>query len=218
MRAPSWPSWRRTRASGRRPPTSVFFGGGTPSLLPARTWPAILDAVAPAPGPRSPSSATPRPSLRRCSPATGTAGVTRMSFGVQSMVPDVLAALGPGARPRRGAPGRGASPAGRLRRRLQRRPDLRRRRGDRRGWQQSLAGVLGLDPAPAHVSAYALTVEARHPAGPGPRPPSRPRRPGRQVRGRRRPAARRAGMRWYEISNWARPGRVPPQPALLGPG
>ena len=58
------------------------------------------------------------------------AGVTRLSFGVQSMVPHVLAALGrqhdvPSVR-RAVDGGRG----GRIRRVLQRRPDLRRRRRD----------------------------------------------------------------------------------------
>ena len=58
----------------------------------------------------------------------------------------------------------------------------------------------------------------RAPRWPPTRPPSRRRRPGRQVPARRR-ALRRTGLEWYEISNWARPGHaVPAQPPLLGAG
>ncbi len=81
-------------AADAPPATSVFFGGGTPSLVPAD---ALMDALA----------AIPRASgaevTVECNPDTVTpelfetyraGGVTRVSLGVQSMVPHVLTALG----------------------------------------------------------------------------------------------------------------------------
>ena len=76
------------------PATSVFFGGGTPSLLPADLLVGILDAV-----PRAPDCEV----TVECNPDTVTpalldayraGGVNRLSFGVQSMAPHVLAGLG----------------------------------------------------------------------------------------------------------------------------
>ena len=136
--------------------TSVFFGGGTPSLLPAELLVAILDAV-----PRTGDAEV----TVECNPDTVTpgllaayraGGVNRLSFGVQSMAPHVLAALGrthdPAGVERAVAGARaagfdnfnvdliygaaGESPA---------------------DWQATLDAALTLDPP--HVSAYALTVE-----------------------------------------------------------
>src|SRR5688500_1103156 len=76
------------------PATSVFFGGATPSLLPADLLVGILAAV-----PRRPDAEV----TVECNPDTVTpelldayraGGVTRLSFGVQSMTAHVLSALG----------------------------------------------------------------------------------------------------------------------------
>ncbi len=80
--------------------TSVFFGGGTPSLVPPHALMDVLDAV-----PIAPDVAASRnvEVTVECNPDTVSEamfatyrarGVTRLSFGVQSMVPHVLRALG----------------------------------------------------------------------------------------------------------------------------
>jgi putative oxygen-independent coproporphyrinogen III oxidase len=193
------------RASSRwRTPTTVYVGGGTPSLLPRGALSRILAAIdAPADAEvtveANPESATP-PFLEEARAS----GVTRVSLGAQSFVPHVLAGLG-----RRHDPAtvRSAvreinalgfasfnldliygSPA-------ESDADL----------EATLAALLGLKGAPPHVSAYALTVEAGTPLA---RDPAR--HPDDDVCARRyemiddRLAA--AGYRWYEISNWAKPG------------
>ena len=147
----------------RGPATSVFFGGGTPSLLPAELVLAVLEAVSDRVGLASGAEVT-----VECNPETVTGdklsayragGVTRLSFGVQSMVPHVLAALGRQHEPasvRRAAYLAGeAGFAGAYNTDL-----IFGAAGETMGdWEASLAGVLALDPPPAHVSAYALTVE-----------------------------------------------------------
>src|SRR5258708_2109839 len=74
--------------------TSIFFGGGTPSLIPGEQLTRILDAIE-----RTDSAEV----TVECNPdsvdaakldAYRRAGVDRLSFGVQSMVPHVLASLG----------------------------------------------------------------------------------------------------------------------------
>ncbi len=101
----------RGTAAGLPPASSVFFGGGTPSLLTPAQIALILGAV-----PRQPDAEV----TIECNPETvdthklcgyRDAGVTRLSFGVQSMVPHVLSGA------RAGAPG-GCGPAGRVRRRF----------------------------------------------------------------------------------------------------
>ncbi len=206
--------------SGPVPPaSSVFFGGGTPSLLPAELLVGILAAV-----PRRPDAEV----TVECNPDTVTpellaayraGGVTRLSLGVQSMAPHVLAALG-----------RTHDPAG-----VERAVAAAREAGfdnfnldliyggageTPADWRATLEAALALDPP--HVSAYALTVEAGTPLA---------RRIGAgEVTGpddddqaekylAADAALTAAGRPWYEISNWARPGLgMPPQPPLLGPG
>ena len=72
-------------------------------------------------------------------------------------------------------------------------------------WMSSLRGVLALDPTPPHVSAYALQVEPGTPLGRDPK-----RHPDDDVQARRYELAdealQAAGLAWYEISNWSRPG------------
>ncbi len=115
------------------------------------------------------------------------AGVTRVSFGVQSMVPHVLAGLGR----RHGPPScvvRAVALAGRGGLRLgERRPHLRGRRGDRRRLgRHSLETVLALDPPPAARERLRPHRRARHPARRRPVTPSRRRRPGAPLRAGRR--------------------------------
>ena len=198
------------------PATSIFVGGGTPSLVPPADLVAVLDAV-----PRAPACEV----TVECNPDTVTAelaesyavgGVTRVSVGVQSMVDHVLHALG-----RTHDPANVRRAVTRLRDR--RHPDVQPRRHLRRG-----GGVAGgLDSArssasstssPPHVSAYALTVEPGTPLADDPAPASRRRRPGREVP----VAAERAGGGGPALVRDLQLGptgpRVPPQPALLVDG
>jgi oxygen-independent coproporphyrinogen-3 oxidase len=187
--------------------TSVFFGGGTPSLLPARQLVRILDAVPRAPGAEVTVECNPDSVDAAKLAAYRAAGVDRLSFGVQSLVPHVLASLG-----------RTHDPDGAARAvRLARDAGFARVNVDlifgaagetRDDWRRTLDGALALGPD--HVSAYALTVEPATPLG------------RRVAEGLVAPpddddqadkytladvALRAAGLEWYEISSWATPGQ-----------
>jgi putative oxygen-independent coproporphyrinogen III oxidase len=129
-------------------------------------------------------------------------GVNRISLGVQSMVDHVLVALG-----------RTHDPAN-----VRRAVDYVRDAGiptlnldliygvageSRDDWQHTLDEALALDPP--HVSAYALTVEAGTPLA-----DDSTRHPDDDDQAEKYLAAsaalEAAGLAWYEISNWARPG------------
>lgn len=80
-----------------RPAATVFFGGGTPTLLPAENLARMLDAVREhhglAPGAEVTSEANPDSVDRDYLQTLKDAGFTRVSFGMQSAVPHVLATL-----------------------------------------------------------------------------------------------------------------------------
>ena len=131
---------RAIEREGMPAATSVFFGGGTPSRLPAD----LLVSVSSTPCPRRPGAEV----TVECNPEDVTAellatyraaGVTRVSLGVQSTVGHVLEGLG-----RRHGPAHvveAAEPGGRRRVRLvESRPDHRRGGRARRG--------LGAQPGP----------------------------------------------------------------------
>ena len=190
-----------------RPLSTVFFGGGTPTLLPAEDLASILRAARSTWGfapdaevttEANPDSVTPE-SLR----ILRDAGFTRVSFGMQSAVPHVLAVLDRTHAPERvpqavqwardaglkvsldliyGTPGESLE-----------------------DWRTTLATALSYGPD--HISAYALIIED------GTRLASRIRR------GQVPPiddddhADKYAlaeemltadGLHWYEVSNWAR--------------
>jgi oxygen-independent coproporphyrinogen-3 oxidase len=87
----------RWAGGGGRPATTVFFGGGTPTVLPARDLVALLDGVRARFGlaPEAEVTVEANPdtvnagSLREL--AAG--GFTRVSYGMQSFVPSVLQVL-----------------------------------------------------------------------------------------------------------------------------
>jgi oxygen-independent coproporphyrinogen-3 oxidase len=187
------------------PATSVFFGGGTPSLLPPEQLAQILEAV-----PRSPDAEV----TVECNPETvdaarlsgyRDAGVTRLSFGVQSMVPHVLVALGrlhdvpsvQSAVTAAAAAGFEGSYSVDL---------IFGVAGEEiSDWVASVRDVLRLDPPPDHVSAYGLTVEPGTPlAGDPTRHPDSDDQADKYLLADDLLSA--AGLRWYELSNWARPG------------
>ena len=195
-----------------RPATSVFFGGGTPTLLSAEQLARILDAVRVrvrlAPDAEVTIEANPEtvdvPFLRDLRES----GFNRISIGIQSLVPKVLLGLGRTHPPEVALAAIGAARSAGF-------DDVNadliygspwESDGD---WEVSLAGVLktGVD----HVSAYALTVEEGTPL-------DTLVRTGRvadvdpDVQADRHAVADRtlssAGFERYEVSNWSRPGRA----------
>lgn len=182
--------------------TSVFFGGGTPSLVPPDGLMAVLASI-----PRVSGAEV----TVECNPDTVTdvllatyldGGVTRLSFGVQSMVDHVLVGLG-----------RTHNVAN-----VERAVTSARKIGfdsfnldliyggaseSLNDWRVTLDRTIALEPA--HVSAYALTIEAGTPLAndPGRHPDDDDQADkyliANEVLGQ-------AGLDWYEISNWSRPG------------
>ncbi|MET2012553.1 radical SAM family heme chaperone HemW [Microbacterium chocolatum] len=190
-----------------RPASTVFFGGGTPTLLPAGDLGRMLRGIDEAFGIAHGAEVTVEANPDTVRPETATtlaaAGVTRMSVGMQSAVPHVLASLDRTHRPENvrsavdsaraaglqvsvdviyGAPGESLA-----------------------DWRRSLEEALALEPD--HISAYALIVEDGTKLA-------------RQIR-RGEVAAPdddlqadmyeladellgAAGFAWYEVSNWAR--------------
>jgi putative oxygen-independent coproporphyrinogen III oxidase len=183
---------------------SIFFGGGTPSRLDPRLLGAILDELPRADGAEVTVECNPEDASSRLFDAWIGAGVNRVSFGAQSMVTDVLAGLG-----RNHAPGS-----------VERAVSLAHAAGFRSvntdlifggagetdvAWSETLAAILALDPPPQHVSCYALTVEPGTPLAADPaRHPDEDEQAGRYETADAVLGA--AGYRWYEVSNWARPG------------
>jgi putative oxygen-independent coproporphyrinogen III oxidase len=187
--------------------TSVFIGGGTPTLLPRGDLAAILRAVA------DTFDLVPDAEVTvECNPETASpalfeelvgAGVTRLSMGAQSFAPHVLSTLERGHdrdRPAQavalardagigqvsldliyGTPGESAT-----------------------DWDDTLAAVVaaGVD----HVSAYALTIHDNTPFGRAVRTGAMP-DVDEDVQADRFDAARTAlaaaGFEHYEVSNWA---------------
>jgi oxygen-independent coproporphyrinogen-3 oxidase len=181
--------------------TSVFVGGGTPSFVPAESLMTIVDALPLAAGAEVTVECNPddvTPDLLR---AYRDHGVTRISMGVQSMVPHVLAALGRTHDP---ASVRTAVDAAHT---LDLDLNLDLIYGGAgesdADWERSLDEAIALDPH--HLSAYALTVEPGTPlaADPARHPDDDDQAEKYQIADERLSAA---GFAWYEISNWAKPG------------
>ncbi|MET1043547.1 MAG: radical SAM protein, partial [Microbacteriaceae bacterium] len=80
-----------------RPVSTVFFGGGTPTLLPAsdliEMFSAVVDTWGLVPGAEVTTEANPDSVDLDYLLALKAAGFTRVSFGMQSAVPHVLATL-----------------------------------------------------------------------------------------------------------------------------
>ena len=85
---------------------SIFFGGGTPSLMPPETVAALLDRVrghwTVPPDVEITLEANPNSAEAGRFRAFAAAGVNRLSLGVQALDPAALRFLGRGPRPRRG--------------------------------------------------------------------------------------------------------------------
>lgn len=184
--------------------SSVFFGGGTPSRLPADELCRILAAVPIAPGAEVTVECNPEDATAERFRCYSEAGVTRLSFGVQSTALHVLSALG--RRHRAGDVAAALDHAARAGIRDVNVDLIYGAAGETDAdWARTLEEVLSLPGRPTHVSAYALTVEPGTPLAADP-----PRHPDDDVQAARYEHAdgvlEAAGYRWEEISNWALPG------------
>jgi putative oxygen-independent coproporphyrinogen III oxidase len=189
------------------PVQTVFFGGGTPTLLAAASLAAILRAVDAelglAPGAEVTAEANPESVDGRSLAALRAAGVTRLSVGMQSAVPQVLAVLDrvhePG-RPERCVEWAREAGFGHVSLDL-----IYGTPGETDAdWLASLDAALSAGPD--HLSAYSLIVEdgtrlaARIRRGELP-PPDDDVLADRYVMADER--LRAGGLDWYEVSNWA---------------
>jgi oxygen-independent coproporphyrinogen-3 oxidase len=192
--------------------TSIFVGGGTPTLLPpgdlARLLARLRGLLPVAPGAEVTVEANPETVDPALAEGLVAAGVTRVSLGAQSFDDEVLAALG---RPHDAAQvGRavaalreaaGARPGG-----LDLNLDLifGCPGEDEGSWARSLEAAVALGPE--HLSAYALTIEPATKFG---RlvAAGRMRGPGEDLLADRYEVAcavlAGAGYGHYEVSNWA---------------
>ncbi|MBF4616755.1 coproporphyrinogen III oxidase [Clavibacter sp. VKM Ac-2873] len=193
-----------------RPASTVFLGGGTPTLLPVDDLVRMLDAVRDtwgiAEGAEVTTEANPDSVDDAYLAALAAGGFTRVSFGMQSAVPRVLATLERTHDPARIAPVvRGARAAG-----LEVSLDLIYGTPGETidDWRASLEQAIAQEPD--HLSAYALIVE------PGTKLARQIRRgevpePDEDLQADMYELADRmlgeAGYAWYEVSNWARDGR-----------
>jgi putative oxygen-independent coproporphyrinogen III oxidase len=189
---------------------SIYFGGGTPTTLPPEAIGDLVGAFRErfdvAPGAEVTCEANPDTVDRRYLERLRAVGINRLSMGVQSFDPQVLASL----------------------ERIHSADSARRAFGDARaaGYDDVnldfIYGAYGESPAswrttveesvalgPDHISCYALTVEPGTPlgqrVGTGRVPPPDP-----DVQAELYDAAchrlAAAGYEHYEVSNWARPG------------
>ena len=188
--------------AGLGPVASVFVGGGTPSMVPADELVEVLARIPVQDGAEITVEANPDAVSAESLQTYADGGVTRMSFGVQSMRPHVLLGLG-----------RTHDPDN-----VQRAVEWTRAAGFETfnldlimgaagesvaDWDATLDAVVAL--APPHISAYSLTVEPGTPlAEDASRHPDDDDQATKYLRTVDTLAA--AGYGWYEVSNWARPG------------
>jgi oxygen-independent coproporphyrinogen-3 oxidase len=193
---------------GAPPADTVFFGGGTPTLLPSADLVDVLDGVRRSFGLRDGAEVTTEANPDSVTPASlaelRQGGFNRISFGMQSAVPSVLAVLDRTHDPERvpravawareagfeqvsldliyGTPGETTQE-----------------------WRTSLESALSCEPD--HVSAYSLSVEegtalARQVRSGVLAAPDDDDLADKYVLADELLAA--AGLHWYEVSNWAR--------------
>jgi putative oxygen-independent coproporphyrinogen III oxidase len=201
---------RRVFGDVELPVQTVFFGGGTPTLLPVADLAAMLRAVDSefglAPDAEVTTEANPESVDAASLAALRSAGFTRISFGMQSVRPHVLAVLDrvhtPGAPAARVAEARAAGFDHVSLDLIYGTPGE-----SDDDWRASLDAALAAEPD--HISAYSLIVEdgtrlaGRVARGELPRPDD-------DVLADRYLLADsvlgEAGFRWYEVSNWALSG------------
>ncbi len=198
---------RKVLGRGAAPVGTVFFGGGTPTLLPPGDLAAILAAIdgefGLAPDAEVTAEANPETIDQRALAELRASGFTRISIGMQSAVSHVLSVLD-----RQHHPGRPEQCVAWARSAGFEHVSLDLIYGTPgetdEDWIRSLRSAVSAGPD--HISGYALIVE------PGTRLAARIGRgemaaPDDDVMADRYLAAddllAEAGLRWYEISNWA---------------
>jgi oxygen-independent coproporphyrinogen-3 oxidase len=189
--------------------SSIFFGGGTPSLMRPSSVAAIINAIAKhwgiAPDAEITLEANPTSVEAKNFAGYRSAGVNRLSLGVQALDDQSLKALG-----RMHSADEALAALALAKRHFDRVSfDLiyAREGQTAREWREEL--TLALDHAPDHLSLYQLTIEegtpfaARHEAG-------SLRIPDNDLAGElfslTQELCEAAGLPAYEISNHARPG------------
>ncbi|MHB8319841.1 MAG: radical SAM family heme chaperone HemW [Acidimicrobiales bacterium] len=206
----------RAYGSGDLPPaSSVFFGGGTPSRLPPEDLVTILRAIPLKEGAEVTVECNPEDAQIERLSVYASAGVTRMSFGVESTLEHVLATLGRTSSASERADETGGSVPEML-------ADDVCQVGFKswnldliygaasethEDWHDVLVGVVSMSCPPPHLSLYALTVEPGTPLASDPS-----RYPDDDVQAERYEYASAFlsahGYVWEEISNWALPGHA----------
>jgi oxygen-independent coproporphyrinogen-3 oxidase len=196
-------------AAGGRRLASLYIGGGTPSMWPARELAGLIAAaralIGLEPGAEVTVEANPGALSPRKLELLASAGATRLSLGAQSLDDGLLAALGR----RHGAE------------HVRRAAGWARRAGlglgldliyGLPGQTPAQAGgdvARALELAPEHLSLYELTLAPETPFGRRFRR-GRPPMPGEEavlaMEARARGLAAAAGLARYEVSNFARPG------------
>lgn len=189
--------------------STVFFGGGTPTVLAAADLVAMVDAIRAiwglTPDAEITAEANPDTVDEAYIAELADGGFTRISFGMQSAVPHVLATLDRTHTPSNVAAGVNAATMAGLRSSV----DLiYGAPGESlEDWRTSVEAALDLGVH--HISAYALTVEPttkmgrRIAAGTLPKPDDDDEAAKYELADE---LFTQAGLDWYEISNWARPG------------
>ncbi|MGF1425995.1 radical SAM family heme chaperone HemW [Kitasatospora sp. LaBMicrA B282] len=198
---------RRVLGAAELPVRTVFLGGGTPTLLPARDLVAMLAAIREEFGLAPDAEVTTEANPESVDPAylaeLREGGFNRISFGMQSARPHVLKVLD-----RHHTPGRPEACVAEARAAGFEHVNLDLIYGtpgeSDEDWRASLAAAIGAGPD--HVSAYSLIVEEGT------------RLAGRIKRGElpmvdddvhadryliAEEALAAAGYSWYEVSNWA---------------
>lgn len=190
-----------------RPLSSVFFGGGTPTLLPARDLVEVLNRLRElhgiAPGAEITTEANPDTLSHEYVEELARAGFTRISLGMQSAVPSVLSTLDRTHNPESVGPAVEAAQAAGL--------DVSvdliyGTPGETLSqWRQSLETAIDLGTG--HISAYALIVEEgtalerRIRRGELPQPDDDLEADMYELAD---DMLTHAGFEWYEVSNWSR--------------
>ncbi|RYQ00827.1 oxygen-independent coproporphyrinogen III oxidase [Bifidobacterium pseudolongum subsp. globosum] len=189
--------------------STVFFGGGTPTVLSPDDLVFLVERIRTlwgiAPGAEITTEANPDTVDETAIDRLAAGGFTRISFGMQSAVPHVLRTLDRTHTPAHVTRGvRAAQAAG-----LDASVDLIYGTPGESldDWRTSVRSALDLGVL--HLSAYALTVEPttamgrRIAAGTLPKPDDDDEAAKYEIVDA---MAQAVGLEWYEISNWAAPG------------
>lgn len=202
--------WARDQVSDDRRVSTVFVGGGTPTLLGAGDLVRIIDAIDAEfgleAGAEVTTEANPDSVSRAALQELREGGFTRVSFGVQSLAPHVLEVL-----ERTHTPGRSIEAIADARAAgfAHVSADLIYATPGETDEDLAASVAAVLDAGVDHLSAYSLIVEE------GTRLAARVRRgelpaPDDDIAADRYriidAMATVAGLEWYEVSNWARPG------------